>query len=107
MDDKYVVNLEKIQKALEAAHGVAEVNTKSNVPQCNYIMEECAEYIKAVMKVGRGKDTPEHAFEEAMDIVAAVMVWMDESGVPFDTLMDHVINKCQRAIDRYDDHAEV
>ena len=97
----------KIDQMIESVRKVAAVDEASGIPQSNFTMEESAEFIQAVMKIARGKDTKEHMMEEAMDIVSTVLVLMVREDIPFINLVEHIKMKCDRAVARYERNGEV
>ena len=94
------MDLNKMIRMCKAVHEIGGINFASGVPQANFVMEEAAEFIKARSKISRGKDTQEHLIEEVMDMVSAVFVLLDQENIPLDKLWDHIIFKCERAIER-------
>lgn len=86
--------------------GVNHITIESGLDQEDFVIEECAEFMKEVTKTRRHKGSTAHMLEEANDILAALMVLFHRYDVPWSKLEDYCTMKWQRAIDRYNDHGE-
>ena len=62
------------RELLELIGAVCAVDESSGVPPSFYVMEECAELIKEIMKDQRGKGDREKIVDEACDVLTTA--WM-------------------------------
>ena len=71
-----------------------------------FVMEEAAEVQKEFCKVQRAKGNPVHFADEMMDLFGATMLWFYKMGYSPKSVLEHVYEKWQRSIDRYDEKGE-
>lgn len=71
-----------------------------------YLIEECSELIKELMKAKRGKGNVDNMVEEACDVLTTVLVFLKQYDVSEDTIRRNVIFKCNRALHRYSEKKE-
>jgi len=93
-----------LEKAIQA---VAEMDTQPGVAQSVYVVEECSELIKELMKQQRGKGYKEDILAEACDVLTTVFVLLTQCGVSRDFVKSQILYKCNRALDRYRKTGEV
>lgn len=94
----------ELQKAI---HAVSEMDAASGVSQDVYVIEECSELIKELMKKQRGKGSAKDILEEACDVLTTVFVLLDQCEVPEDVVKAQILYKCDRALERYHRNGEV
>ena len=80
-----------LEKAIKA---VSEMDVQSGVPQSVYVIEECSELIKELMKKQRGKGSD-------------TFVMLTQYGVSKDYVKAQILYKCNRALERYRKTGEV
>ena len=95
---------DSIEKAIKA---VSEMDIQSGVPQSVYVIEECAELIKELMKKQRGKSSEKDILAEACDVLTTTFVLLTQYGVSKDYVKAQILYKCNRALDRYHKTGEV
>lgn len=88
-------------------HAVSEMDAASGVPQDVYVIEECSELIKELMKKRRGKGSVKDILEEACDVLTTVFVLLNQYEVPEDVVKAQILYKCNRALERYRRNGEV
>jgi len=93
-----------LEKAIKA---VAEMDAQSGVAQSVYVVEECSELVKELMKQQRGKDCKEYILAEACDVLTTVFVLLTQYGVSRDFVKSLILYKCSRTLDRYRKTGEV
>lgn len=84
-----------------------EVNQTSGISQDNYIIEECSELMKELVKYRRKKSSKGIIVEEACDALAAIFILLKEFGVSREEIEYQIVNKCKKACRRYYNHGEV
>lgn len=62
----------------EAIKAVFNMDSQSGVPQSVYVIEECSELIKELMKQQRGKGSEEDILAEASDVLTTVFVLLTQ-----------------------------
>lgn len=95
-----------VMDLLKAIDGVVQVDSQTGVPQTIYVVEECSELTKALMKEERGKGDREAIIEESIDVLTTVMILLRGMGVSPDEVKNKIIFKCNRAINRWLDDGE-
>ncbi len=94
----------EVENAIKA---VSEMDSQSGVAQSVYVIEECSELIKELMKQRRGKSCEKDIVAEACDVLTTVFVMLMQCGVTADFVKDQILYKCSRAIERYRNNGEV
>lgn len=95
---------DKLEKAIKA---VSVMDASSGVSQSVYVVEECSELIKELMKQKRGKGSEEDILAEACDVLTTVFVLLSQYGVSRIYVKDQILYKCNRALERYNKTGEV
>ncbi len=85
---------------------VCTVDNCSGVPQSVYVIEECAELIKELMKEQRGKGQREQIVGEACDVLTTVAVLLHQYGVSREEVEAQIAFKCRRAVERWEKAGE-
>lgn len=75
--------------------------------QSVYVIEECSELIKELMKQQRGKGSEKDILAEASDVLTTVFVLLTQYGVTEDFVKEQILYKCNRALERYNRNGEV
>lgn len=70
-----------LEKAIKA---VSEMDISSGVSQSVYVIEECSELIKELMKKQRGKGSEKDILAEACDVLTTTFVLLTQYGVSRD-----------------------
>ncbi len=94
------------RELLELIGAVCAVDESSGVPPSFYVMEECAELIKEIMKDQRGKGDREKIVDEACDVLTTVAVLLHKYGVTPQEAQDRMGFKCRRAVERWETSKE-
>lgn len=81
---------------------LANVNLKSEVSQGTYVVEECSELIKELMKQNRGKGNSNNVVSEACDVITTILILLHQMGIDESFVKEQISYKCQRAISRYE-----
>lgn len=94
---------EDIQALNRAINNIVDLRncTSEEVPECVYVIEECSELIKELMKAQRHKSDSEQIFDEACDVLTTVLVLLRSMNRRNDDICRRIIYKCDRAIDRW------
>lgn len=90
-----------------AIKAISEMDNKSGIPQSVYVIEECSELIKELMKQQRGKGSEKDILAEASDVLTTVFVLLTQYGVTEDFIKEQILYKCNRALERYSRNGEV
>ena len=93
-----------LERAIKA---VSDMNSRPDVPQDVYVIEECSELIKELMKKHRGKGSEKDILAEACDVLTTTFVMLTQYGVSRDYVKEQILYKCNRALDRYHKNGEV
>lgn len=94
--------------SLEAAiKAVSEMNHGSGVGQSVYVVKECSELIKELMKKQRGKGSEEDIIAEACDVLTTVFTLLSQYGVSKSFVKKQILYKCRRGLERYRQNGEV
>lgn len=101
-------------KFRELLKKVAEMDSRKDIPQTTYVIEECAELsaecmnlIKAITKNQRGKIDVELINAEACDVLSTIFVMLYKRGMTDNEVRDYIISKYERALDRYNLNGEL
>lgn len=95
---------DSVEKALKA---ISEINIQSGVSHSVYVIEECSELIKELMKKQRGKGSEKDILAEACDVLTTTFVLLTQYGVSKDYVKAQILYKCNRALERYHKNGEV
>lgn len=85
---------------------MAKVRAKNPVPQEIYVLEECSELVKEISKKLRSKGSDAEIKSEACDVIAALLVQLRELGMGWPEMLERVIYKYGRAIERVEKNEE-
>ncbi len=91
----------------EAIKAVSEMDASSGVSQSVYVIEECSELIKELMKQQRGKGSEKDILAEACDVLTTILVLLTQHGASKTFVKDQILYKCNRALERYRRNGEV
>lgn len=91
----------------DAVKAVSEMDNQSGVSQSVYVIEECSELAKELMKKQRGKGSEQNIVAEACDVLTTVFVLLTQYGVSREYVKGQILYKCNRALDRYNKTGEV
>lgn len=91
----------------KAIKAVSEMDISSGVSQSVYVIEECSELIKELMKKQRGKGSEKDILAEACDVLTTTFVLLTQYGVSRDYVKNQILYKCNRALERYHKNGEV
>lgn len=91
----------------EAIKAVSEINTSSGVSRNVYVVEECSELIKELMKQQRGKGSEKDILAEACDALTTIFVLLNQYGVSRSFVREQILYKCNRALERYQQNGEI
>ncbi len=80
---------------------MSDQNILSGKPQGLYVVEECSELIKEIVKDQRGKGVKEDQIAEACDVLASTFVYLHQLGVTEDEVRQRILYKYDRALTRY------
>ena len=95
---------DSLEKAVKA---ISEMNIQSGVSQSVYVIEECSELIKELMKKQRGKGSDKDILAEACDVLTTVFVLLTQYGVSKDYVKNQILYKYIRALEGYRKNGEV
>ena len=93
-----------LKKAIQA---VSTMNTRSGIQQSIYVIEECSELIKELMKKQRGKGSEKDIIAEACDVLATLLVFFSQHDIPDYIIEAQLLYKYNRALERYNKTGEV
>lgn len=91
----------------EAVRAISKLDSQSTVGQSTYVIEECSELIKELMRERRGKGSDEAIISEACDVLNTIFILLVHYGVSEDLVREKILSKCNRALERYDKNGEV
>lgn len=92
----------------DKADEVAKLQSKPDYPsQDIFVVEECSELTKELMKRYRGKGDYDRIIEEACDVLAATIVLLKDLSVDQQTVYQKVYGKYERALTRYNENGEL
>lgn len=95
---------DSIKKAITA---VDKMNSTFAIPQGVYVVEECSELAKELMKEQRKKGNEFSIIDEACDVLTTVFVLLHHYGVSEWDVKQRILAKCNRALDRYEKFGEM
>lgn len=95
---------DSLKKAITA---VADLDSTSGVPQSVYVVEECSELVKELMKKERKKGNDFAIIDEACDVLTTVFIMLHQYGVAEWTIQQNILAKCNRALERYEKFGEL
>ena len=95
---------DSLKKAIAA---VAKLDSTSGVPQSVYVVEECSELVKELMKKERKKGNNFAIIDEACDVLTTVFIILHQYGVTEWTIQQNILAKCNRALERYEKFGEL
>lgn len=72
-----------------------------------YVMEECSELIKAIVKGKRYPERISHVVEEALDVMTTVYTMLNAFEKTDDEISTEINNRLSRALDRYHKNGEI
>ena len=87
----------KLDKAIIAA---ADVNNQVDTPQYLYVIEEMSELTKELIKIQRGKGDTSKVIDEACDVLLTVMTMLFQYGAHTSDIIDAIVFKSNRAVER-------
>lgn len=93
-----------LDKAIKA---VSEMDASSGVSQSVYVVEECSELIKELMKRQREKGSEKDILAEACDVLTTIFVLLKQHNVSRNFVVEQILYKCNRALTRYHQNGEV
>lgn len=94
----------KREETSTALDRLASLNEdKSNIPQSVFVIEECSELIKELTKGRRGKGSEKDVLAEACDVLTSVFVLLRLMHASEDYILDSIIYKCNRAVERFNE----
>ncbi len=91
----------------EAIHSVSQIHAETGAKQDVYVIEECSELIKELMKKQRGKGVDANIIAEACDVLGTTCILLYEYGVSPEFVKEQILYKCNRALERYKQSGEV
>lgn len=83
------------------------MDAQSGVSRSVYVVEECSELIKELMKEQRGKSTEKDILAEACDVLATTFVFLHQHRVTKEYVKEHILYKYNRALERYRKNGEL
>ena len=86
---------------------MAKLDSTSGVPQSVYVVEECSELVKELMKKERKKGNDFAIIDEACDVLTTIFVMLRQYGVTEWTVRQNILAKCNRALERYEKSGEL
>lgn len=95
---------DSLKKAIAA---VAKLDSTSGIPQSVYVVEECSELVKELMKKERKKGNDFAIIDEACDVLTTVFIMLHQYGVTEWTIQQNILAKCNRALERYEKFGEL
>lgn len=95
---------DSVEKAVKA---ISEMDISSGVSQSVYVIEECSELIKELMKKQRGKSSEKNILAEACDVLTTTFVLLTQYGASREYVKEQILYKCNRALERYRKNGEV
>lgn len=93
-----------LEKAIKA---VSKINVQSGVSPSVYVIEECSELIKELMKKQRGKSSEKEILAEACDVLTTMFVMLDQYRISWDYVKAQILYKCNRALERHSKTGEI
>lgn len=75
--------------------------------QSVFVVEECSELIKELMKRQRNKGSDERIKEEAIDVIASCYVLLKTMDLSSDSIEAGIDYKYKRALERYERNGEL
>lgn len=86
---------------------VEQQRNRDDVPQSAYVIEECSELIKELIKLQRGKGNQGKVVDEACDVLLTVLVLLREYNITQEDVLENMSYKLTRALDRYQESGEI
>lgn len=86
---------------------VSNLNAITGVPYNTYVIEECSELIKVLMKKERGKQNDLDIVDEACDVLTTVLSYLHLMGISEKDIENQIVLKCNRALERFEKNKEV
>lgn len=83
------------------------MDASSGVSQSVYVVEECSELIKELMKRQREKGSEKDILAEACDVLTTIFVLLKQHNVSRNFVVEQILYKCNRALTRYHQNGEV
>lgn len=103
----HVQRLELFLDAMVAMTDEVSIDPANHVSQATYVIEECSELIKELMKLDRNKGSTRATIEEAVDVFAATSVLLYQYGVDEVTVRAMMCAKYERALERWETTREL
>lgn len=103
------INRENRREYVEKAICLAsDLHKREDISDDVFVIEECSELIKELMKKKRGLGNEEHIIEEACDVLTTVFTLLYSHGVDENTVAKNIILKVRKAqkkyFEKYSDH---
>lgn len=86
---------------IEAIAMLSEIDSDIEISQSTYVVEECSELIKELMKEKRGKGDDVKIIEEVCDVLTTIFVLLYQRNVPEEYIKKQILFKCNRTVERY------
>lgn len=93
----------ELDKAIDS---MVKINSEIGIPQGIYVMEECSELIKALVKEERGKRNREEIIDESCDVLTAIAILLKRMDVHTEEIKKRMVFKCSRAVERWENKKE-
>lgn len=98
----------------ELIASVSHMDSKNDIPQTTYVIEECAEVmdeasklIKCVTKNQRKSVDTKDLDSEACDVVCTIMIMLHQHGWSEEKIKEHMKYKYRRALKKYIEKGEI
>ena len=101
------ISKKETDNLIEAIAMVSEIDSDIEISQSTYVVEECSELIKELMKENRGKGDDVKIIEEVCDVLTTIFVLLHQRGVSEEYIKKQILFKCNRTVERYRSNGEV
>lgn len=86
----------------EAIKKLKPIHEEMGVPSTVFLVEECSEVTKEIMKKKRGANNKHDIVSEASDVMLTALMVLRDLGVPDDFVETLMLGKCRKAIDEWE-----
>lgn len=95
---------DKLIELMDAIQSLSSINDQLDLPQELYVIEECSELVKELVKKYRGKNNHNEIVDEACDVLITVLTLLYRENVEPEEIIHRIKFKCKRAVQRFSEH---
>lgn len=86
----------------DAIKKLKPIHEEMGVPSTVFLVEECSEVTKEIMKSKRGANNKYDIVSEASDVMLTALMVLRDLGVSDDYVESLMLRKCKKAIEEYE-----